>query len=154
MIDWEVSSKCQSCTSCLLMAFSYYFQHMLSGWPPYLIITTHFFRLLARNYVHDVITEFFECSYAFPNECSNVVIPHSFMPWLYGVCVCVPVLAEVERLVQKCDRSAANRSGMRKVEDLVPYVDILVKMASFWQQSAISPKKTHLLHTHHTVYSV
>ena len=43
------------------------------------------------------------------------------------VCVCVPVLAEVERLVQKCDRSAANRSGMRKVENLVPYVDILVK---------------------------
>ena len=32
------------------------------------------------------------------------------------VCVCVPVLAEAERVVQKCDRSAANRSGMRKVE--------------------------------------
>ena len=36
------------------------------------------------------------------------------------VCVCVcPVLAEAERVVQKCDRSAANRSSMRKVENLV-----------------------------------
>ena len=36
------------------------------------------------------------------------------------VCVCVcPVLAEAEIVVHKCDRSAANRSGMRKVENLV-----------------------------------
>ena len=28
------------------------------------------------------------------------------------VCVCVPVLAEAERVGQKCDRSAANRSGI------------------------------------------
>ena len=35
------------------------------------------------------------------------------------VCLCVCVLAETERLVQKCDRSAANRSGMWKVENLV-----------------------------------
>ena len=27
-----------------------------------------------------------------------------------------PVLAEAERAVQKCDRSAVNKSGMRKVE--------------------------------------
>ena len=35
------------------------------------------------------------------------------------VCVCVQVLAEAERVGQKCDRSAANRSGIRKVENLV-----------------------------------
>ena len=35
------------------------------------------------------------------------------------VCVCVPVLAEAERVGQKCDRSAANRPGMWKVENLV-----------------------------------
>ena len=34
------------------------------------------------------------------------------------VCVCVCVLAETERLVQRCDKSAANRSGMWKVENL------------------------------------
>ena len=40
------------------------------------------------------------------------------------VCVCVrtcacPVLAEAEIVGQECDRSAANRSGIRKVENLV-----------------------------------
>ena len=30
----------------------------------------------------------------------------------YMVCVCVPVLAEAERVGRKCDRSAANRSGI------------------------------------------
>ena len=35
-------------------------------------------------------------------------------------CACVCVLAaEAERVVQKRDRSAANRSGMQKVENLV-----------------------------------
>ena len=53
------------------------------------------------------------------------------MGWLYVQCVCVcvcvcvsrceqvPVLAEAERVGQKCDRSAANRSGIQKVENLV-----------------------------------
>ena len=36
------------------------------------------------------------------------------------VCVCVvPVLAEAERVGQRCDRSAANRSGIRNFENLV-----------------------------------
>ena len=35
-------------------------------------------------------------------------------------CVCVfPVLAEAERVGQKCDRSVANRSGIQKFENLV-----------------------------------
>ena len=38
------------------------------------------FRLPACNYVHDVITELFECSFAFPYECLKVVILHLFMP--------------------------------------------------------------------------
>ena len=35
---------------------------------------------VACNYLHDVITELFECSFAFPYECLKVVILHSFMP--------------------------------------------------------------------------
>ena len=31
---------------------------------------------------------------------------------IWCVCVCVPVLSEAERVGQKCDRSAANRSGI------------------------------------------
>ena len=47
------------------------------------------------------------------------------MVTLTDVCVCVcmyvhfPVLAEAERVGQKCDRSAANRSGVCGVENLV-----------------------------------
>ena len=36
----------------------------------------------------------------------------AYVIWCVCVCVCVPVLAEAERVGQKCDRSAANRSGI------------------------------------------
>ena len=37
----------------------------------------------------------------------------------FTMCVFVSVLAEAERVDQKCDRSAANSSGIQKVETLV-----------------------------------
>ena len=37
-----------------------------------------------HNHMYDVITEVLERSCAFPNECSNVVISHSFMTWFLG----------------------------------------------------------------------
>ena len=39
---------------------------------------------------------------------------------IWCVCVCVPVLAEAERVGQKCDRSAANRSGIVFLLDYKP----------------------------------
>ena len=52
---------------------------------PTAIFNYSVFRLLACFYVHDIVDELFECSFAFPNECLNVVIPHLFMPCLEDV---------------------------------------------------------------------
>ena len=87
----RLSSKCQGCLTCsscgLLLPFPIYVSQLttiIKYCLPCLPVAGSFLMSRTserwRTHVHDVITKWFKHSFAFPSECSKVVIPHSFMP--------------------------------------------------------------------------